>query len=70
MNNNLNSFVTRILSSLEHYDCQNIVLIVTRLLYGRLEYRSLIPYRARNVSSPKHFGRLWDTTTLLFDGYR
>jgi len=31
MNNNLNSFVTRIVNFLEHYDCQNIVLRVTRL---------------------------------------
>ena len=58
MNNNIISFVTRIVNLLEHYDRRNILLLATRLLAVRLENCSLIPLRARNLSSPKHFGRL------------
>ena len=58
MNNNSNSFLTRIVNFLEHDDCRNTFLIVTRLLAGRLENRVLISYKARNVSSPKSFGRV------------
>jgi len=58
MNNNLNSFVTRIVNFLEHHDCRNMFLIVTRLLAGRLDNRALISYKARNCSSLKRFGRM------------
>jgi hypothetical protein len=47
MNNNFHQFCYTDCEILEHYDCQNIVLLVTRLLAVRLENRSLIPYRAK-----------------------